>query len=248
MVAKWLLRGMLAGVVAGLVTFAFARVVGEPQVDQAISFEQKMDAAKGEPAEPELVSRPTQAGLGLLTGVVVYGAAMGGLFSMVMAYAYGRVGRIDARGLSALLALIAFIAIVVVPGLKYPANPPSVGDPETIGMRTGLYFTMLAVSIAAVVFASRIRLATIARLGNWNATIVGCVAYVVIVSIVELSLPVVNEVPSAFPAVVLWKFRIAALGMQVVMWTTIGLLFGALVARSVKEQGCVRGLSSPARL
>src|SRR5580698_9977365 len=122
MVGKLLVRGMLAGVAAGLLTFTFAKIAGEPQVDQAISFEEKADAAKGEAPEPEIVSRHTQAGFGLLTGVVVYGAAVGGLFSLVFAYAYGRSGRLGARALSALLALAAFVAIVIVPNLKYPAN------------------------------------------------------------------------------------------------------------------------------
>ena len=40
MVGKLLMRGMLAGIAAGL-TFGFAKIVGEPQVDQAISFEEK---------------------------------------------------------------------------------------------------------------------------------------------------------------------------------------------------------------
>ncbi len=86
MVGKLLVRGMLAGIAAGLLTFSFAKLVGEPQVDQAISFEEKADAAKGEAPEPELVSRHTQAGLGLLTGVVTFGAAVGGLFALTFAY------------------------------------------------------------------------------------------------------------------------------------------------------------------
>lgn len=94
MVGKLLMRGMLAGIVAGLLTFGFARIVGEPQVDQAISFGEKVDAANGEAPEPELVSRHTQAGVGLLTGVVTYGAAFGGLFSLVFAFAYGRGSRL----------------------------------------------------------------------------------------------------------------------------------------------------------
>lgn len=58
--------------------------------------EEKLDAAKGEAPEPELVSRHTQAGIGLLTGVVTYGAAFGGLFALTFASAYGRVGRLSA--------------------------------------------------------------------------------------------------------------------------------------------------------
>ena len=53
MVGKLLVRGMLAGIAAGLLTFAFARIAGEPQVDQAISFEEKADAAKGEAAKKD---------------------------------------------------------------------------------------------------------------------------------------------------------------------------------------------------
>jgi hypothetical protein len=232
MVGKLLVRGMLAGIAAGLLTFGFARLVGEPQVDQAISFEEKADAAKGEAPEPELVSRDTQAGLGLLTGVVTYGAAFGGLFALVFAYAYGRVGALSARALSAWLALGAFIALVIVPNVKYPANPPSVGDPETIGMRTGLFFLMIAISLAALVFSLKVRRRAALKLGAWNGSIVAGVVFVVIIAAVQLSMPTINEVPAAFPAVLLWKFRVAAIGMQVIMWTTVGLLFGAMVEQS----------------
>ncbi|MBC8743007.1 CbtA family protein [Paraburkholderia sp. UCT31] len=232
MVGKLLVRGMLAGIVAGLLTFAFARIVGEPQVDQAISFEEKAAAARGEAPEPEIVSRQTQAGLGLLTGVVTYGAAFGGLFSLVFAYAYGRSGTLSVRALSAWLALGAFITLVIVPNIKYPANPPSVGDPETIGTRTGLFFLMIAISLATMVFSLKVRRRAAAKLGAWNGSIVAGLVFVVIIAAVQLSMPVINEVPAAFPAVLLWKFRVAAIGMQVVMWTTIGLLFGAMVERS----------------
>ncbi|TAL94071.1 MAG: hypothetical protein EPN73_19145 [Paraburkholderia sp.] len=236
MVGRLLVRGMLAGIAAGLLTFAFARVAGEPAVDQAISFEEKAAAARGEAPEPELVSRETQAGLGLLTGVVVYGAAFGGLFALTFAYAYGRVGRLGARALSATLAVGAFIALVIVPNLKYPANPPSVGDPETIGMRTGLFFLMIAISLAALVFSLKVRRRAVARVGQWNAAITGGVVYVAIIAAVQLSMPVINEVPQAFPATLLWHFRIAALGMQLIIWTTIGLLFGWLVERDERAQ------------
>jgi hypothetical protein len=233
MVGKLLVRGMLTGVVAGLLTFGFAKIAGEPQVDQAISFEEKTAAAKGEAPEPPLVSRSTQAGLGLLTGVTMFGAAVGGLFSLVFAWAYGRAGAIGARGLSALLALAAFVSVAIVPGIKYPANPPAVGDPETIGSRTGLFFLMVAISITAMVFSLKVRRAAIERFGVWNASIIGGAVFIAMIAAIQLALPTVDEVPGAFPAVVLWKFRIAAIGMQAIMWTTIGLLFGGLVERDL---------------
>src|SRR5262249_45108369 len=120
-VGALLLRGMLAGLIAGLLAFGFARLTGEIQIDRAVAFEEKMAAAKGEAHEPELVSRTTQAGAGLLTGVVIYGATMGGLVSLAFAFLYGRLGRMGPRGLAALLAAGGFVVIVLVPFLKYPA-------------------------------------------------------------------------------------------------------------------------------
>lgn len=92
MTRSLLVRGMMVGVLAGFLAFAFARWAGEPEVERAIAFETSMDQAKGRVPEREMVSRKVQRGVGLLTGVVVYGAAIGGLFGLAFAFAYGRVG------------------------------------------------------------------------------------------------------------------------------------------------------------
>jgi hypothetical protein len=208
-------------------------------VDQAIAFEEQMDKMKGEMTEPELVSRATQAGLGLFVGIVAYGAAVGGLFSLVFAYLHGRAGRLRPRALAALLAFAAFVSIVLVPDLKYPANPPSVGDPNTIGSRTALFFAMIVISVAALIFAIALGRSLVQRYGQWNATLLGAAAYIVVIAIAQYALPEVNEVPEHFSAVVLWNFRIASLGLHVVLWTTIGLLFGFLAERAFTEH-CAR--------
>jgi hypothetical protein len=222
---------MLVGVVAGTLAFGFAEIFGEPQVEHAIAFEEQMTHTHGEASEPALVSREIQAGLGLFVGIIVYGAALGGLFSLAFAFAYGRLGRLGPRATSALLALAAYVAIVLVPSLKYPANPPSVGSPETIGLRTGLFFMMLLASVAALVLAALVARRLSVRFGTWNATLIAGATFIVVIGIVELALPEINEVPENFSAVVLWRFRVASLGIQAVLWTTIGLLFGALTQR-----------------
>ena len=184
--------------------------------------------------EPELVSRPVQAGLGLFVAVLVYSAAFGGLFGLAYAFAYGRIpGGLSPQTLSTLLAAAGFIAIYLVPNLKYPANPPSVGEPETIGVRTALYFVMIAISLAAMVGSIALRHLFAPRFGEWNATLL-------LLRLLhrpdgrrsDFVLPAVNEVPEQFPAVVLWNFRIASLGAQLIMWATLGLLFGALTQRA----------------
>ncbi|HEY1731250.1 MAG TPA: CbtA family protein [Terriglobales bacterium] len=227
-----LLRGMLTGIVAGLLVFAFARLIGEPQVERAIAFEASMDQAKGEAPEPEMVSRKVQKGFGLLTGVVVYGAAIGGIFGLVFAFSQGRIGISDPRARSALLAGMGFVAIVLVPTLKYPANPPSVGNPDTIGIRTAAFFLLIAFSIAAMVLAIQVARRLSERFGLWNAALLTALLYIVLMSVVSYLLPEIDEVPAGFPVTLMWRFRIASLEIQAVMWTTLGLLFGWLTARS----------------
>ncbi len=257
MVRDLLIRGMIAGAVAGLLAFGIAKVYGEPQVDHAIAFEEQHageEAAAPEPAaahhhddasapahshggEEELVSRETQSTIGLLTAVVVYGAALGGLFALAFAFLYGRVGDIGPRTLALLLALAAFAALYYVPSLKYPANPPAVGDGATIGLRTGLFFLMIAISLGAIVFAVAFAKRLAEKIGGLNAALAGAGTFLAIIVIAQFVLPDINEVPADFPASVLWKFRMASLGMQALMWGALGLLFGVLAERTMQGSG-----------
>jgi predicted cobalt transporter CbtA len=246
MVGVLLLRGMLVGVLAGILCFGFLKIAGEPSVDRAIAFETQLEEAKAhaeahshgaeapkEEPYPELVSRGVQAGIGLFTGVAVYSAAFGGLFALAFAFFHGRIGDFGPRATAALLAAMGIVAVYIVPTLKYPANPPSVGDGETIGMRTALYFGVVAISLAAMIAAGTLRSRLSSRYGAWNAFLIAAAAYLIAMTAVGLALPTVDEVPAQFPAVVLWQFRIASLGAQAIMWATLGLVFGALTERSV---------------
>jgi len=252
MTGKLLWRGMLAGILAALLATLFARVYAEPQVDRAIAFEASHEAHMaghdhgaddhgdddhGDDEAKAPVSRATQKSIGLATAVVLYGAAVGGIFSLIFAYCYGRIGRIGPRTLAVLIAALGFLVIVIVPGLKYPPNPPAVGQPDTIQMRTGAYFAMILVSIVALFLASRIRAMTIQTLGAFDALLAGLAAYVVVIAIAQFGLPAIDEVPSDFPATILWHFRVASIGMQLILWTTLGLAFGWMAERCLSSAG-----------
>lgn len=232
MARSFLIRGMICGVIAGLLAFLYAHTFGEPNVDGAIGVEDAIAKAAGEMEMPELVSREVQSGLGLFTGVMAYSIALGGLFSLLYAFAWGRLGRLGPRGSAALLALASFVAIYFVPFLKYPANPPSVGNPDTIQIRTALYFGMIVISIVAMVAAVNLGRALMRRWGMWYACLAGGGVYLALVLVAGWVMPGIDEVPSAFPASLLWSFRLNALGIQVLLWTSLALGFGELTARS----------------
>lgn len=246
MIRPLLVRGMLVGLAAGLLAFAVAYIFGEPQVQHAIDFEDSLARLHHEPAEAEVVSRGMQRTLGLLAGTVVMGVALGGIFSLVFAWAYGRIGNMSPRLTAAVLALGAYLTVAIVPFTKYPANPPAVGNPDTIDKRTVLFLVMIAISILAAIGAARLRRELLHRLGPWNAAIVAVGAFIVAIAAAELILPAVHETPQGFPADVLYRFRLASLGISLALWTTIGLGFGAAAQRLLAPAARRRVAAEPA--
>ncbi|GAA3874713.1 CbtA family protein [Streptomyces sp. NPDC003631] len=243
-VRNLLVRGMLAGLAAGVLALVVAYFLGEPNVDSAIGFE---DAHSHE-HEMEVVSRSLQSTAGLATGVLVYGVAFGGIAALAFCFALGRVGRFSPRATALLLSGCALLAVYVVPFLKYPANPPSVGDPDTIGKRTTLYFLMMVLSVLLAVGATILGKRLSPSLGTWYATVVAVAAFAVAIGLAYAFLPVINEVPRDFPATLLWRFRLSALAMQIVLWGGFGLVFGELAQRLLnpKPAAATSGRAVPA--
>jgi hypothetical protein len=242
MLRALLICGLLAGLCGGLLATGFAELAGEPAVNQAIAYEEAHTPPPppGTAAEPELVSRDLQSTVGLLTAAAVYGLALGGLFALAFAWAYGRVSPGTGPARTALwLAAIAFAVVYLVPFLKYPPNPPAVGDPATIGRRTALYLAMMWISVFGAVAAVRIRRFAAERWTSGTAALVGLASFLVIVVVAGIALPAVQEVPRSFPATTLWRFREASFGMQATMWATIGLVFAGLAPRAMSGRSLV---------
>jgi hypothetical protein len=233
-VRSLLVRGMIAGVVAGVVAFVFARVFGEPALDGAIAYEDALAAAAGEHSEHALVGRGVQATVGLAVAFLIYGVAVGGILALSHASAQGRLGSLGARGTVAVVTLVGFVAAVLVPFIKYPANPPASSVDGTIGQRTGSYVVLLVLSVLAAIAAVALARRLSARAGWWNAVLIAAGAYVVAAGVVAALLPAIAETPADFPAPVLYDFRLAALGGHVVLWTTFALVFAALVDRAAR--------------
>ena len=269
MVRDLIARAAGVGVLGGLVAFVFARIFAEPLIQQAIDYESGRGAAEAalaaaaglpvEPEGPEMFSRAVQGNLGIGVGVVLFGLAMGCLFGLAFCLAYGRVGRVRARALSLLVAAGGFLLLYLVPFLKYPANPPAIGNPDTIGPRAGLYGVLVVACVvfgAAAVWAGQL---LAPRLGTWNATLLAGLAFAVAIGVVMALLPplgslaanagqtgaLLTETPQpltdpsgaivypGFDADVLYWFRIYSVVAQALLWGVIGVAFAPLAERVV---------------
>ncbi len=232
MIRSLLIRGLLVGLLAGVIAFVVAKLMGESAIGHAIGFE----AAHEHDGGAELVSRTVQNTIGLATGAIVFSVALGGLYSLAYACVQGRLGTLGARATALLVAVAGFAAVYLLPALKYPANPPAIGNPSTIGRRTALYFVMMLISLIVVISVGIASRQLAQRFGGWNATLIALGGGVLVIGLCYAFMPTVDEIPKGFPADILWRFRIASFAIQLAVWTTLGLVFGALTERWFRRQ------------
>ncbi len=245
---SFLIRGLLAGLIAGIFAFGVAYVVGEPSVNAAISIEEAGSHDHGTAEEPAAedhateVPRSLQSTVGLLTGTVVAGVTLGGLVGVLSALAMGRFGGLRVRATTMTVAAIGFISVYLVPFVAYPPNPPAVGHGDTIGLRSTLYFTLLAISIIAAVTAVLVGRRLAKRWGAWYAGLAVILGYLVVVAVAIGLMPTYDEVPSDFPASVLYTFRQASLATQLTLWAVLGVVlaeFGDRLTRNASPSVAV---------
>ncbi len=242
---------VLVGLLAGLLAALFLEVTGEPSIQEAINIEQATASAAaehhagaepaepGEPGEPEIVSRSVQRGVGLFAAYAVTGVAFGLL--MAVAFWVMRSGQPDPFRRALAAGSILAGAITVAPWLKYPPNPPAVGDPDTLAKRQILYVTVIC--LTALLGAAAAALSTRLRRDGWPAhrRVLALVALVVVP--LGLAFALLPPPPDAItvPANLLWRFRLASLSGNLLLWGVLTLGFGALMA-----EAAARARTSPA--
>src|SRR5437763_3414521 len=247
-----ILGAVVAGILAGLVASVLLTFAAEPVIDRAITLEESHHAAEANAGvEPEIVSRTTQKGAGRFAAYGLGGAAYGGLFGIAFLLLRrrrrpagsgdGRADSADAAFRPALLAgaLLAG-AFTVMPFLKYPPNPPGVGDPATLSERQWKYLALIFLSL--VILAGAARLSGHLRARGWTdderLAAVG-LAVVVPLGLLCAALPPFHD-PVDVPANLLWRFRIASLGGNLLLWSVLTVTFGTAAVR--RE----RALAAPA--
>jgi predicted cobalt transporter CbtA len=247
-------RGIQAGLAAGLVTSAFGFFLAEPVLDRAVALESARTAAenaalaaKGDPVihNVELFSRDTQH-VGFVLGVLVTAIALGLALSVAHAVARKEDERPWQKAL--MLAAGAFFGVYMVPFVRYPANPPGVGDPGTLNQRTLTYLAALVIGVVGVIIAARVshdlRLRDVATSTRQLA-----VGFVLMLTLaLPFALPA-NRDALDIPAELLWEFRLFAFAIAAMMWTVLGVTFGLLGQRAqqhaTRTAAATRAVPSP---
>ena len=231
-------RLVLAGLVAGALAGVFSVLVTERAIAPALEIEQARAAAGGQDHDPELFGRGTQL-LGGFLGTLLAGAALAVVFAAVYGLVRHRLpGRTDFARVT-LLAAIGFGVVALLPALKIPANPPAVGDPDTVGTRTAIYAAVLLSGIVLVMLVSALVSLLRSRGVSVAATTTAAVAAtaVLLVLILLLVPDSPDTIAADVPAAVVWNFRLASLGQLAVLWTALGLAGGWWIDHLTRAAG-----------
>jgi predicted cobalt transporter CbtA len=216
---------LLTGAIAGTILAVLNQGIVQPFIEQAIALEnERAAAAHGEMINPiEFANyRIWQRGGEIAAGTIL-GMSISALFGLVFAYSRSLIPASSNKRKALILASVMWLVLFIVPALKYPANPPAVGNPDTIYYRQSLYIAYLAISgltALGLVFLYR-------KLGNMQAkkVIIISAIYAGIIIAAYLTMPPNPDTITA-PIDLVVGFRVASGLTMSIFWILLGIILG----------------------
>jgi predicted cobalt transporter CbtA len=216
-----LISGGLAGLVHGTVNFAIV----EPYLDQAIGLENESLFASGEAEDTlefwaEYESYRIWQKSGQVLAGVILGLAMGSLFGIVFALSRNSLPGKNIVTKAVFLSGLMWFTLYLIPFLKYPANPPTVGEADTVVLRMILYVSFIIISgIGVIVFY---KLLTKLNKNKKYFALIGYAGLMVIAFIIMPDNP--DEITAPMNLVNEFRF-VSVLGVSS-FWGSVGILLG----------------------
>lgn len=219
-------RGALSGLLAGVLTAAFGYLLAEPLMDRAVDLEAARAKAAGD-VGVETFSRSTQH-FGFVGAAIVVGIAFGILYG-VLSHLLPKATDVWRRALQ--LGGGAFFAVSLVPFLRYPSNPPGVGDPGTIDTRSHLWEVSLVIGLVGVIAAALVA-SGLADRGTRSSLRQLAVTGVLLATIALTFVLPGNTDPVNAPVTLVWEFRLLSLASLALLWGALSVMFGLLSERT----------------
>lgn len=213
-----------SGVIAGIILAFLNLGIVEPTIDKAIALEVQKQVSSGENVNmSELIDYRYWQKVGAFAGGAIYGAGLAALFGVIFVFARNKLPGKNNKQKAIFLAGIMWFVLFLMVALKYPANPPAVGDPETIYYRETLYVEYIMISglaalgMAVIWIKTRINSKKIIIPLMYAAIMV--TAYAVMPSNpdkIEISMDLIQT------------FRVSTAITIGVFWGILGIIFGSL--------------------
>ena len=234
-----ILGAVIVGLIAGLLVAVFHFVLTEPIIEHSIEIEKSLHQVQEATGETLLVDRDTQRA-GLFLGFVMYGLTWGLLFSVLYHLAQNPLRDMSTSRRSSILALLTGWSVALFPFLKFPANPPGVGDPETIQYRQTLYlaFVALSVVITCLAFVIQRYLSRPNATGRsaWSKWPIVLGTYALPAILLFAAFPPNPDVV-LMPASLVWAFRVLSFAGLALFWIAYAAGIRWLAVRAKQPEG-----------
>jgi len=216
---------LLSGVIAGVILAGVNYFVAEPFIDQAIGIEVDNSIASGEVVDlDELSSYRVWQKDGTFVAGAFLGLTYGAILGIVYVISRKYLPSSDDRKKALILAAIMCLSLYVVPFIKYPANPPAVGDPETIGLRDSLY-TSYQMTSGLIALGVSILMYKLRRISYIKYVIP--IIYLGLVASIYAIFPA-NPDEITAPMDLVNAFRAVTFGTMVMFYLVLGTIFGIM--------------------
>ena len=226
----------MSGVIAGLILAGVNYYVAEPFIDQAIGIEVDNSIASGEVVDfDELSTYRMWQKEGTFAAGAFLGLTYGAILGIVYVISRKYLPSSDDRKKALILAAIMCLSLYVVPFIKYPANPPAVGDPETIGLRDSLY-TSYQLASGLIALGVTILMYKLRRISYIKYIIP--VFYLGLVASIYAIFPASPDEITA-PVDLVNAFRAVTFGTMVMFYLVLGAIFG-IMWHKFKPHGTTR--------
>ena len=216
---------LLSGVIAGVILAGVNYFVAEPFIDQAIGIEVDNSIASGEVVDfDELSTYRVWQKEGTFAAGAFLGLTYGAILGIVYVISRKYLPSSDDRKKALILAAIMCLSLYIVPFIKYPANPPAVGDPETIGLRDSLYTSyqlasgLIALGVSILVYKLR-------KISYIKYVIP--IIYLGLVAFIYALFPA-NPDEITAPMDLVNAFRAVTFGTMVMFYLVLGAIFGIM--------------------
>jgi len=216
---------LLSGVIAGVILAGVNYFVAEPFIDQAIGIEVDNRIASGGVVDSnELSSYRVWQKEGTFAAGAILGLTYGAILGIVYVISRKYLPSSDDRKKALILAAIMCLSLYIVPFIKYPANPPAIGDPETIGLRDSLY-TGYQLASALTALGISILMYKLRRISYIKYIIP--IFYLGLVASIYAVFPA-NPDEITVPMDLVNAFRAVTFGIMVMFYLVLGAIFGIM--------------------
>ena len=218
---RLLLTSVIIGVIAGFLVGGFYNLFMVPVMERAIDLEGER-AASVTPADADEEEGGVEVSLGvqrvgMVFGTAIYGAILGLFFSAGFVLLHRAAPGWPAVWVALAVGALGFWSLSLFPFIKYPLNPPGVGDEATLLSRQLGQALFMLLSAAAVGLA----LDAVRRFNGRPALLAALLAgYGALALVMVFAFPG-NPDPVPVPIDLLELFRALTMSGQFLMWALL---------------------------